>query len=170
MENVLFWLLPALFLTGCVTDRSIPAVENFDLKQYMGTWYEIARLPNRFERGMTRVSAEYSLLPSGEVKVVNSGIRNDRKKSVNGIARISGKRKGGELEVSFFKPFFSSYRVIKLGDDYRYSIVQGSSRQKLWILARSKKLSPEDCAEIKTFLLQHNIPPDKLIWSWNTDL
>ena len=167
MENVLFWLLPALFLSGCSTDRSIPAVENFNIKHYMGTWYEIARLPNRFERGMTKVSAEYTLLPSGMVKVVNQGIKNDVRKSITGTARKVSGSSGGELEVSFFKPFFSSYRIVKLAPDYRYSIVLGGSRQMLWILSRTRTLSPEDSAEIREFLLKHNFPVDKLICSWN---
>ena len=163
MENILFWLLPVLFLTGCASDRSIPVVKDFSIRQYMGTWYEVARLPNRFERGMTQVSAEYTLLPSGEVKVINRGIKNDTRKSITGIARSRKGMPPAELEVSFFKPFFSSYRIIKLGPDYRYSIVQGSSRQLLWVLARNKKLSPEDCAEIRAFLKKHGFPLDKLI-------
>ena len=134
MENILFWLLPVLLLSGCASDRSIPAVEGLNLKQYMGTWYEIARLPNRFERGMSGVSADYSLLPGGEVKVVNRGTKNDHKKSITGVARTRSKSGSGELEVSFFKPFFNSYRIIKLGPDYRYSIVMGRNRQMLWVL------------------------------------
>jgi apolipoprotein D and lipocalin family protein len=134
----------------------------------MGTWYEIARLPNRFERGMTKVSAEYTLLPSGMVKVVNKGTKNDVIKSITGTARRVQGASGGELEVSFFKPFFNSYRIIKLAPDHRYSIVIGGSRQMLWVLSRSRELSPEDCAEIKTFLLKHNFPLDKLIYSWDT--
>ena len=165
MENVLFWLLPVLFLSGCSPDRTIPAVDEFNLKQYMGVWYEIARLPNRFERGMTQVSAEYTLLPSGEVKIVNRGIKNDKKRSVTGIARVPRKAIGAELEVSFFKPFFSSYRIIKIGPDYRYSIVLGSNRRLLWVLARSQTLSSEDRTEIKNFLQKHNFPTDQLIKS-----
>ena len=114
MENVLFWLLPVLFLSGCSPDRTIPAVDNFNLKQYMGVWYEIARLPNRFERGMTQVSAEYTLLPSGEVKIVNRGIKNDQKKSITGIARVPRKACGAELEVSFFKPFFTDSSILSI--------------------------------------------------------
>ncbi|MBR1951307.1 MAG: lipocalin family protein [Lentisphaeria bacterium] len=159
MENILFWLLPVLFLSGCSPDRTVPAVDSFNLKQYMGVWYEIARLPNRFEQGMTHVTAEYTLLPSGQVKIVNRGIKNNQKKSVTGIARVPRKARGAELEVSFFRPFFSSYRIVKLGPDYRYSIVLGSNRRLLWILSRTPTLSPEDRTEIKKFLKQHNLPP-----------
>lgn len=170
MENILFWLVPVLLLPGCAADKSIPAVENFNLKQYMGIWYEVARLPNHFERGMTDVSAEYILMPDGEVKVINRGIKNDQKKSISGTARRRNKAAPGELEVSFFKPFFNSYRIIKLGPDYRYSIVMGSNRQLLWVLGRKKQLSPEDCSEIRKFLVHHKFPIDKLIKPWHTSL
>ena len=165
MKNILFRLLPVLLLSGCASDQSIPAVEGLNLKQYMGTWYEIARLPNYFERGMSGVSADYSLLPGGEVKVVNHGTKNDQKKSITGVARTRNKSGSGELEVSFFKPFFSSYRIVKLAPDYRYSIVLGSSRRMLWVLARTPALSTQDRAEIKDFLQKHNFPPDQLIKS-----
>ena len=154
-----------LFLAGCRSDDFPIAVKELDIAGYCGRWYEIARLPNRFERGMTQVSAEYTLLPSGEVKIVNRGIKNDQKKSITGIARVPRKACGAELEVSFFKPFFSSYRIVKLGPDYRYSIVIGSNRKLLWVLARTPALSPHDRAEIKDFLLKHNFPPDQLIKS-----
>ena len=170
MKNILFRLLPVLLLPGCASDQSIPAVENLNLKQYMGTWYEIARLPNHFERGISGVSADYSLLPGGEVKVVNRGTKNDQKKSITGVARKRNQSGSGELEVSFFKPFFNSYRIIKLGPDYRYSIVMGRNRQMLWVLGRQKQLSKEDREEIMKFLKYHKFPVEKLIHSWHTKL
>ena len=63
---------------GCMSGRStekIPAVTGFELPRYLGAWYEIARLPHRFERGMDRVTAEYTQNPDGTVKVVNRGFR-----------------------------------------------------------------------------------------------
>ena len=170
MENLLFWLLPVLLLPGCASDQSIPAVEGLNLKQYMGTWYEIARLPNHFERGMSGVSADYSLLPGGEVKVINRGTKNDQRKSITGVARKRSNAGSGELEVSFFKPFFNSYRIIKLGPDYRYSIVMGRNRRMLWVLGRQKQLCKEDCEEIIKFLVRHKFPVEKLINSWHTKL
>ena len=80
-------------LCGCVSgkaSRTLPAVENFDVARYMGTWYEIARLPQWFERNMNAVKAEYTLQPDGTVKIVNSGVKNGEMKRVEGVARFKG--------------------------------------------------------------------------------
>ena len=78
----------SLFWNGCSdpTTAGIPAVTPFDIKAYAGRWYEIARMPNWFEKGMSNVCAFYSLEPDGSVKVVNSGIKNGRPKSITGKA------------------------------------------------------------------------------------
>lgn len=164
MKN--FWL-PLLFaLTGCIGNPTtdIPAVKNFNAEKYMGKWYEYARLPNRFEDGMTDVQTEYSPAKNGMIKVVNRGIKNNRQKEISGWAKFAGKNNEGELLVSFFRPFYSSYRIIKLAPDYRYSIVCGSDRKYLWILSREKNLTETDKQEIMEFLKKHQFPTEKLIF------
>ena len=131
-------------LFGCARSTAdIPAVGNFDPDRYMGTWYEIARLPHRFERGLDFVRAEYKLNPDGSIRVVNSGVRSGEPRSIVGRAQL--KHPGaapptGELEVSFFRPFYSDYRIIELDPEYRYAVVTGSTRDYLWILAREPVL------------------------------
>ena len=63
-----------VFLAGCLgyPDTATP-VDGFELQRYLGKWYEIARLDHAFERGMERVTAEYSLRNDGGVKVMNRG-------------------------------------------------------------------------------------------------
>ena len=73
-----------LIISGCAEGPDIPVVTGFDAARYMGQWYEIARLPNRFEKGMTEVRAVYSLRPDGRIDVVNSGMKDGRKKSITG--------------------------------------------------------------------------------------
>ena len=131
-------------LFGCAQSTAdIPAVGSFDPQRYMGVWYEIARLPHRFERGLDFVRAEYTLNPDGSIRVVNSGIRDGEPRSIVGRAKL--KRSGaampeGELEVSFFRPFYGDYRIIELDPEYRYAVVTGSSRDYLWILAREPEM------------------------------
>ncbi|MEQ8214223.1 MAG: lipocalin family protein, partial [Smithellaceae bacterium] len=63
-----------LFLVGCVgIPSNVKPVDNFQLERYLGKWYEIARLDHSFERGLTRVSAVYTLRDDGSVRVLNSG-------------------------------------------------------------------------------------------------
>ena len=131
---------------GCMSGRStekIPAVTGFELPRYLGAWYEIARLPHRFERGMDRVTAEYTQNPDGTVKVVNRGFRDDVEHRAEGIAKFSGKPTVGELEVSFFRPFYGDYRIVELAPDYSSAIVTSSTKNSLWILSRTPRLSKE---------------------------
>lgn len=155
MKKILFLdLLTAAFASlaaGCAPSSSdIPAVTNFDLDRYLGTWYEIARLPHRFERGMDHVRAEYSKNADGSVKVVNHGVKNGSAKSIVGRARLKAATlpPTGELEVSFFRPFYADYRIIELDPQYRYAVVTGSTRNYLWILSRTPQLPSDQLAAI----------------------
>jgi len=129
---------------GCAASApEIEAVRDFHPADYMGTWYEIVRLPHYFERGLDRVSAEYSLCPDGTIRVVNRGYRAGKLKQVTGKAKLKEpgrKPLTGELRVSFFRPFYSDYRIIELAPDYSYSVVMGSDRSYLWVLSRTPKL------------------------------
>lgn len=118
------------------------AVKPFKLEQYLGDWYEVARLDNRFERNMNNTTASYSLREDGNVKVVNRGydtIKNKYKKAT-GIAKFRGATDVAMLKVSFFRPFYSSYNVIALDKDYQYALVIGKNLKYLWILSRTKTL------------------------------
>ena len=75
----LFRLLPMLFLSGCLGyPETVTPVKGFQLDTYLGTWYEIARLDHSFERGLSNVTAEYSLRDDGGLKVVNRGLSTEK--------------------------------------------------------------------------------------------
>ncbi len=147
IKEVLFIVvvLAVLVLSGCATYEStahIPAVTGFQLERYLGTWYEIARLPHSFERDMHQVSAEYSLAGDGTVQVINRGVRDGQAKAARAVAKLKSSADTGELRVSFFRPFYGDYRIIRLADDYSSAIVTSSSKKYLWILARHRTISP----------------------------
>ena len=136
----------AAVLTGCVTTSDIPAVQDFEPDRYMGTWYEIARLPQYFERDMNEVKAQYTLNDDGTIRVENSGVRDGERKSITGKAKLKhpdAKPLTGELRVSFFWPFYSDYRIIELAPDYSYAVVTAGSRDYLWVLARKPSMEKE---------------------------
>ncbi len=136
----------AAALTGCATTSDIAAVQNFEPERYMGTWYEIARLPQYFERDMDEVKAEYTLNADGTIKVVNSGVKDGEPQSITGTAKLKhpdADPQTGELRVSFFWPFYSDYRVIELAPDYSYAVVTGGSRDYFWVLARTPTMEKE---------------------------
>ncbi len=138
-------LFLAGLLTGCAESTAdIPAVSELDIARFSGKWYEIARLPHYFERGMNQVTAEYTPLPDGIIRVENRGIRDGEAESVTGKARRADKSGGGNLEVSFFWIFYSGYRVVYLEPDYRAMLVAGNRKNYFWILARTPEIPRED--------------------------
>ena len=164
MKRSWWMMLMAAWLgAGCSSVPEIPAVCGFELQKYLGKWYEISRLPNWFERGMSEVTAEYFPVDDGSIRVINRGIKNGREKSISGYARFAGKSDVGELEVSFFRPFYSPYRIIKLASDYRYSVVTDRDGDYLWVLSRTPQLPQEDMDEIFRFLSAHGFETERLI-------
>ena len=142
MPYLAFHLL--LLISGCTGIPSgIEAVKGFELNRYLGTWYEIARLDHRFERGLTDIHAEYSLRPDGGVKVVNSGYKAEtgQRVSAEGKAYFVETPDVGRLRVSFFGPFYGGYNIIALDKvNYSYVMIAGPDRDYLWILSRTPKL------------------------------
>jgi len=136
-----------LILCGCVgIPANVKPVENFKLERYLGKWYEIARLDHSFERGLTRVTAEYSLWDDGGVRVMNRGYSaiENRWKEAEGKAYFVRGSDQGYLKVSFFGPFYGAYIVFELDHkNYQYSLVCGPDKSYLWILARAPDLDQE---------------------------
>ena len=144
-----------LSMWGCASSKGdLPVVRSVDLHKYLGPWYEIMRLPNSFESGLTCVMARYSLKANGDIKVENSGHKTDdiaTVKTATGTAWVPNPEEPAKLKVRFFWPFSGNYWIIALDPDYRYAMVGDPSRDYLWILAREKTL-PE--ATLKNLLAQ----------------
>lgn len=135
----------ALFLTGCAgIPDNVKPVDNFELEKYLGEWFEIARLDHSFERGLTRVTAEYGLRKDGGVRVLNRGFSAGENtwKEAEGKAYFVKGSDQGYLKVSFFGPFYGSYIILELDrKDYQYALVCGPNRSYLWILARTPEMN-----------------------------
>lgn len=140
-------LLLSLLFTGCVgIPENVKPVDNFDVHRYLGKWYEIARLDHSFERGLTRVSAEYALREDGGLKVINRGYsaKENKWKEAVGKAYFVEEPSKGYLKVSFFGPFYGSYVIIDLDrDNYQYSLVCGPDKSYLWILSRTPSMQTD---------------------------
>ena len=123
--------------------RSLEVVPYVDLSRYLGTWYEIATVPQRFQKGCVGVSAEYSPRKNGDIQVVNTCIQDTldgEVRKVRGKARVVDKTTNAKLKVSFFWPFWGSYWIIGLDADYQWAVVGHPSRNYLWILSRSPQM------------------------------
>jgi apolipoprotein D and lipocalin family protein len=138
-------LLPlVLLLCGCVRlPEGVQPVDQFELEKYLGTWYEIARLDHAFERGLHRVTAEYSRRDDGGVRVLNRGYSESKQRwqEAEGKAYFVARPDQGYLKVSFFGPFYGAYIILDLDrQHYRYALICGPDRSYLWILARTPNL------------------------------
>ena len=144
--------LAPFVLGACVgMPPGVKPVENFELDRYLGKWYEIARLDHSFERGLQNITAEYSLRDDGGVKVINRGY--SAKKGwdeAEGKAYFVEESDLGFLKVSFFGPFYGSYIVFELEENYEYAFVSGPKTSYLWLLARQPEVSDEVMQRFKS--------------------
>jgi len=140
-----FWIALCALLTGCTgMPEGVRPVHGFELERYLGTWHEIARLDHSFERGLSRVTAEYSLREDGGVRVINRGYdEDDGWQQAEGKAYFVESPDVGHLKVSFFGPFYGSYVVFELDEeDYQYAFISGFNTNYLWLLARTPSVDP----------------------------
>jgi apolipoprotein D and lipocalin family protein len=167
MRNLLLLIIPVL-LAGCARmPEGVEPVTGLDLNRYLGRWYEIARLDHSFERGLSNVTATYRLRRDGGIEVVNRGYEEEKKRwrEARGKAYPVGDPSVGRLKVSFFGPFYGGYNIIALDkENYRYVLVCGPSRDYLWILARSRTLSPAVLQELIAEARQLGFDTDRLIY------
>ena len=142
-------LIIATFLSvvsgGCSPKKHLSTVDAVELSRYVGKWYEIARLPNSFEKKLTCVTANYALKENGGIKVTNKGFNTEKQEweEANGHAKVPDPENPGELRVSFFRPFYGDYYIIELDPNYEHVLVGSPSRKYLWILARNKSIKVE---------------------------
>ena len=167
MLSVALLICSCLSLQGCtgVPDGVTP-VTPFELNRYLGEWHEIARLDHRFERGLTEVTANYSLRDDGGVKVINRGFnaQENQWQQAEGKAYFVGDSNTGALKVSFFGPFYGGYNIAKLSDDYSVALVVGPSTDYAWLLARSKTPAKALCDDYMAFANSLGISAGQWIW------
>ncbi|BDA61283.1 MULTISPECIES: lipocalin family protein [Shewanella] len=164
----LLLMISALVLTGCLgMPNYVEPVKDFKLDRYLGKWYEIARLDHSFERGLTQVSAEYSLKPDGGVKVINRGYSAAKQewKEAEGKAYFVNGENEAYLKVSFFGPFYGSYVVFGLDQqNYQYAFISGPDTDYLWLLARTPTVSPEVIKQFVDMASARGFDTDSLIY------
>ncbi len=157
-----------IILSGCLgMPKNIKPIEGFEVKKYLGKWYEIARLDHSFERGMSNVTAEYSQRKDGGITVINRGYleAKARWKSAQGKAFFVEDEKAAYLKVSFFGPFYGSYVVFSLDQvDYQYAFVTGLKKSYLWFLSRTPMVSQALKQQFIQQTRELGFDTDELIW------
>lgn len=170
-KKTIFVIPPAVALAsllGCTgAPEGVSLVTGFELQKYLGTWYEIARLDHRFERGLSNVTAEYSMRSDGGVRVVNRGFNAESGEwqEAVGKAYFAGDSDVGQLKVSFFGPFYGGYNILALDRKaYQFSLVAGPSRDYLWLLSRTPQMDPATIEELVRIAADLGFATDDLIF------
>ncbi|MBU2511186.1 lipocalin family protein [bacterium] len=157
-----------LFMTGCLGyPEGIKPISGFNLQSYLGKWYEIARLDHSFERGLEKVTAEYSIRKDGGISVKNTGYSVEKKewKEAIGKAFFVEAQDKGYLKVSFFGPFYGSYIVFELDSEtYQYAYVTSSNTSYLWFLSRTPEIDEATKTKFVQKIESLGFRSDDLIW------
>jgi apolipoprotein D and lipocalin family protein len=145
----------------------LKTVKQVDLNNYVGLWYEIAKIPNSFQDHCAYgTTAEYKLLKDSRIEVINKCYEKDGESDVaDGIAKVIDKKSNAKLEVSFFsifgiRPFWGDYWIIGLDEDYKWAVVGTPSRKYGWILSRTPDLPEETMQHIFSILKEQHYNPD----------
>jgi len=172
------FLLPvlagSLFFAGCGGSQHPPlaTVPRVELSKYAGTWYEIGRLPNRFQKAEERAVAEYGARPDGLVSVKNTAIARDGKqRSIEGAAEPVAGSNNARLKVRFkgiagLVPVSAkgNYWIIDLDAGYRHALVGTPDRNYLWILSRTPRLDRATTEALLTKAKAAGFATERMIW------
>ena len=160
----------SFLIAGCSSlgmPASVKPVQDFELDNYLGTWYEIARLDHSFERGMDQVTANYSMREDGGVKVVNRGfeVKDNKWSESVGKAYFVESDDQGYLKVSFFGPFYGAYVVFDSDPGHQeYAFVSGPDESYLWLLSRTPEISDAVKSNFLSQAKDKGFDVDELIW------
>ncbi|MDT8310451.1 MAG: lipocalin family protein [Methylophaga sp.] len=157
-----------ILLSACTSaPEGITAVDNFAVERYLGKWHEIARLDHSFERGLTQVTANYSLRDDGGIKVINRGFAAEQQEwqTAEGKAYFVEDAVTGHLKVSFFGPFYGAYVIFELDKaGYQYAYIAGPNRDYLWLLARQPQIDNAQKQDFVNRAKAAGFATDQLIW------
>lgn len=146
----------------------LKTVENVDIKKYSGLWYEIARLPNKFQKNCYGTTAEYEVIDETTIKVINSCFEdslNGELDQATGKAFIEDLNQKAKLEVQFFWPFRGDYWIIALDqDNYNYAMVGEPSRKYLWILGRAKNFPKNTLDSLVAYAKLNGFKTEEMIY------
>jgi apolipoprotein D and lipocalin family protein len=154
------------------TSAPVRTVEAVDLSRYVGTWFEIARFPNRFQRRCVGdVRASYVRRSDGRIDVINRCRAADGTVTeARGIARVVDERTSAKLKVrfapavlSFLPMVWGDYWILGLAADYSWAVVGSPDRTYLWILARTAQLPPEQFAAALATARANGFDVDRLV-------
>lgn len=164
-------ILSLLFVFACTKSQYFQSKyfenKSLDIQKYSGKWYEIARLPNKFEKKcIANITATYTINKNHTINVLNQC------ETLNGIIKAEGVAKPidlntGQLKVSFFRPFWGNYNVYYVDSEYKHAIVYGKTKNTMWILSRKPSVSEKELIKLLSIAKNANFDLDNLIFVKN---
>lgn len=144
--------------------KPVATVPHIDLPRYLGTWYEVARLPQFFQRNcLGDVTAQYTGQEDGRIGLLNRCRTGKGFIQAKATARVMPDSGNARLKVTFFWPFSDNYWVIGLDEHYRWAVVGDPGRKYLWILSRTPVLGEEEMEKARQAALRQGYDLGKLI-------
>lgn len=173
----LFLVISLLFLNmaSAQTAQRLPqpvtTVPFVDLQKYLGGWFEIASIPQSFQKQCVgNTKADYSLAENDLIAVVNSCDTLSGERSIaTGRVKVIDTKSNSKLKVTFVNilgwqfMFGGDYWIIALGENYSYAVVGAPGRDYAWILSRTPELSVDQRSEAHRALLAQGFDTCKLM-------
>lgn len=172
MKLLLIFTLISCQFSLAQNNAPLPTVSYVDLERYQGTWYEIARFDQKFQKGCTAVTADYTLTKKNKVKVLNKCRLNSpsgKLKTAKGKAWVIDKKTNAKLKVQFFLSFIKlgflagDYWILDLDENYEHVMIGAPDRKYLWILARRPSMDDDTFTRLKTKAAKLGFDISKLI-------
>lgn len=156
----------ALIACACQKHAELPTVGELSLEKYMGTWKEVASLPQWFQQGCYNTEAVYTLRQDGKITVLNRCQRKEgneiKLSSVEGTAWMPDPQHPGRLRVRFFWPLSSPYFVLQIDPEYQWVLVGTPNRKGLWVLSRTGHIEEHLYQELLTWGRVQGFPIERM--------
>lgn len=160
MKTILILVLMSLSAAYMGRVEALETVPFVDVTKYLGTWYEIAKYPNKFQKDCGATRATYGLTKHGNLSVLNECedlTKGGKIKVAKGVAFIADKNSNSKLKVGFapiFKHlglFTGDYWILKLDENYQHVLVGNPSFEYLWVLSRTIELPEETLFDLISY-------------------
>ena len=169
MKKILSVLMFILSFSACASNSIPLSTASFvDIERYVGKWYAISSLPQFFTRKCKAQMADYAIINSQTISVLNTCIKDSKNTTISGQAVVINTDTNAELEVTFNNFFTRIFRVkgdyiiMKLDKDYRYAMIGSKDRKSLWILARETTMPESIYNSYVEFAETNNFPVNKI--------
>jgi apolipoprotein D and lipocalin family protein len=163
MKNLIALIILSMLFFSCKIEERATSAGSVDIEKYSGKWYEIARYPNRFEKGCDNITATYDIKKT-HIEVYNQCLKNGMRNDIKGKAFPVKGSKNTKLKVQFFWPFRAGYWILAIDNNYQWALVGSPSKKFFWILSRTPEISEKQKNALFQIMIAESYDPEKLVY------